>query len=138
MSEALWGVIIGGAIAIFPPMFTAIFQSINENKKEKRKNKQMAYDKIIRFLFHSLNWDYKTSSLDDINSIIEEMSVLAILHCNFKIQKMVSEYNNLFQEYLILLNKGAKEQSLQARENLKDTCKQISRQISIDINGKKH
>ena len=136
MSDALIGVIIGGAIAILPPIFTIIIQTINDNKKDKKKNKQLAYDKIIRYLHKLYNCNVKTTKLEDICLLTEEVSVLATMYCCSEIQEGIKVSSDLFSEYIKNKTKGNPKKVKETREKLAKNNKIVKALISKDMGNK--
>lgn len=136
MSDALIGVIIGGAIAILPPIFTIIIQTINENKKEKKKNKQLAYDKIIRYLYKLYNCNVKTTKLEDIFLLTEEVSVLATMYCSTEIQEGIKISSDLFNEYIKNKAKDNPKKIKETKEKLGQNNKIVRKLISRDMGNK--
>lgn len=136
MSDALLGVIIGGTIAILPPIVTLIFQTISENRKEKKKNKQLAYDKIIRYLYKLYNCNLKTTKLEDIYLLSEEVSVLATLHCSSNIQDKIKESGDIFNEYIKSTVKNNPKQTKEIKERLRLNNKTVRKLISKDMGNK--
>ena len=136
MSDALLGVIIGGAIAILPPMFTTIFQTIHENKKDKKKNKQLAYDKIIRYLHKLCNCNLKTTKVEDIYTLAEEVSVLATMHCSADIQEGIKVSTDIFNEYIKSKVKNNPKKTNEIKERLKQNNKLVRKLISKDMGNK--
>lgn len=136
MSEALWGVIIGGLIAILPPTITSIIQSLIQSKKDKKNIKRDAYDKIIRYLFHTHNWNLNTNKVNEINKFTEEASVLATLYCSIELQNKVSNYSDLFHKYVNAIKSKNSNEVDKLKEELNKSRKEIRKQITIDMGNK--
>ena len=96
----------------------------------------MAYDKIIRYLYKIYNCNLKTTKIEDIYMLTEEVSVLATMYCSSEIQNAIKESSDLFGEYIKCKGRGNEKKIKEAKEKLKQSNRVVRRLISKDMGNK--